>query len=110
MSLIKSILVTSFVILCAFSAQAEKPTIAITIKDHLFSPTEIAVPAGQKIKLVIHNQDSTPEEFESHDLNREKIINGKGKATVFVGPLEPGRYHFFGEFHKETANGYLIVK
>jgi plastocyanin len=82
----------------------------LTIKDHRFTPEEIRVPAGQKIKLVVHNQDSTPEEFESDDFRREKIIAGNSSATIFVGPLEPGKYHFFGEFNLDTANGYLIAE
>lgn len=82
----------------------------LTIKDHRFAPEEIHVPAGQKIKLVVHNQDPTPEEFESDELRREKIIPGNASATIFVGPLEPGKYHFFGEFNLDTANGYLIVE
>lgn len=93
----------------AFSAQAAEEY-DIVIKDHKFSPEEITVPAGVKIKLRIDNQDATPEEFESHDLHREKIINGNSKGTIFVGPLEPGRYHFFGEFNIDSANGYIIAE
>jgi len=82
----------------------------IIIKDHKFSPEETIVPAGVKIKLKVINQDPTPEEFESHDMNREKIIRGNKTATIFVGPLKPGKYHFFGEFNMDTANGYIIAK
>ena len=74
------------------------------------NPSELQIPAGQKVKLVVDNQDSTPEEFESHSLNREKIIPGNSKATIFIGPLKPGTYEFFGEFHQETAQGKIIVK
>lgn len=94
----------------AATAEAETPAFTVVIKDHAFSPAEVTVPAGQKIKLEIDNQDPTPEEFESHDLNREKIINGNSKAVISVGPLEPGRYHFFGEFHMDSANGHLIAQ
>ncbi len=82
----------------------------IIIKDHKISPAELIVPAGQKIKLIVHNQDPTPEEFESFDFNREKIIVGNSKATIFIGPLKPGKYHYFGEFNKDSANAYIIVK
>ncbi len=82
----------------------------IFIKDHKFTPETLKVPAGEKIKLIIHNQDPTPEEFESHDLNREKIIGGNKKATIFIGPLKPGKYHYFGEFNMDTANGYIIAE
>lgn len=82
----------------------------IVIKDHKFTPEEIHAPAGEKLKLIVDNQDPTPEEFESDDFRREKIIAGNSKATILVGPLEPGKYHYFGEFNLDTANGYLIVK
>jgi hypothetical protein len=82
----------------------------ITIKNHRFSPSEITIESGKKVVLMIDNQDATPEEFESYPLNREKLIRGKSKAKVFIGPLKPGRYPFFGEFFPETAQGIIIVK
>lgn len=87
----------------------EKEFYDIVIKDHKFTPETLMVPAGVKIKLIVDNQDPTPEEFESHDMNREKIIAGNTKATIFVGPLEPGKYHYFGEFNMDSANGYIVA-
>lgn len=104
------LLLTALMFLGATSALAERPTYDIIIKNHMFEPAEITVPAGEKIKLKIHNQDATPEEFESHDMNREKIIGGNSKAIIFVGPLKPGKHHFFGEFNMDTANGYIIAQ
>ena len=88
----------------------EPPTIAVTIKDHRFVPSEIHVATGKPTVLIVRNEDATAEEFESYELNREKVVAGKGQIVIFVGPLEPGRYPFFGDFHKETANGVLIAK
>lgn len=82
----------------------------IAIKNHRFVPAEIKVPAGKKIKLVVDNQDATAEEFESHELNREKVIPGHAKANIFVGPLAPGRYPFYGEFNETTAQGAVIAE
>lgn len=82
----------------------------IVIKDHLFIPAVIEIPVDKRIKLVIDNQDATPEEFESHDLKIEKIIPGKTKGFVRVGPLPAGEYTFVGEFHEATAKGKIIVK
>ncbi len=84
--------------------------VGLTIKDHHFVPAEIKVPAGKKIKLVVSNLDSTPEEFESHQLNREKVIAGNAKASIYVGPLAPGNYPFYGEFHQDTARGVLVAE
>jgi plastocyanin len=89
---------------------ADVPVYDVEIREHLFYPAELRVPAGQKIKLQVMNQDSTPEEFESFDLNREKVIMGKRKAIIFFGPLHPGEYPYFGEFHPETAQGVIIAE
>ena len=82
----------------------------LTIKDHRFEPAQLDVPAGKKLTLLIKNLDPTPEEFESHDLKREKVIPGKGQATISIGPLKPGTYKFFGEFHEKTAQGQMVAK
>jgi hypothetical protein len=94
----------------ALAAESEPPTVQIVISEHKFEPAEVQVPANVKVKLVIENRDATPEEFESYELNREKIVPGKGTITVFVGPLKPGRYPFFGEFNQATAQGVLVAK
>jgi hypothetical protein len=94
----------------ALPASAELAEFRLVIKDHRFQPHELVIPAGQKIKLIVENQDPTPEEFESHPLNREKIIPGNSKATIYLGPLTSGTYPFFGEFNPKTATGHIIVK
>jgi plastocyanin len=82
----------------------------LTIKDHQFQPAELTIPSGTKIKLLIENQDATPEEFDSYPLNREKVIAGHGTATIYIGPLTPGRYPFTGEFHATTAQGVIVAQ
>ena len=91
-------------------AVAADDEIALMIKDHRFDPAEVAVPAGKKVKLVVTNRDTTPEEFESHALDIEKVIPGGATATITVGPLDPGRYEFVGEFHEDSAKGAVVVK
>jgi len=103
-------LVAALLFAVASVAWAEDPTFEITIKDHKFTPSEISVPAGAKIKLVVKNEDATPEEFESKKLNREKVIAGKSQATIFVGPLKPGEYPFVGEYNEKTAIGKIVAK
>ncbi|HEX7892025.1 MAG TPA: cupredoxin domain-containing protein [Ramlibacter sp.] len=94
---------------CGWAAAAE-PEFTIVIRNHRFEPAEVKVPSGQRIKLVVDNQDSTPEEFESHSLNREKVVPGGKKASIYVGPLKPGRYAFFGEYNEKTAQGVLVAE
>lgn len=91
-------------------ALAVEPEFLLTVRDHRFEPAELIVPAGQKLRLIVENLDSSAEEFESYSLNREKIVPARGRIVVYVGPLKPGRYEFFGEFNPSTARGALLVK
>ena len=103
-------LMLPFLLSLAMSANALEYEAKLSIKDHKFDPVELNVPANTKIKLLVQNLDATPEEFESSDLNREKVVTGNNTITVMLGPLDAGKYHFFGDFHQETAQGDLIVK
>ena len=84
--------------------------IALTVNDGKFTPEEITGPANAKFKLVIKNEGKEAEEFESVELNREKVVAPGKSVTIFLGPLKPGAYGFFGEFHQATAKGTLIIK
>ncbi len=105
-----TVLSTCLLALFSTAATATIPEYQLVIRNHRFVPAQLEIPAGQKVKLVVVNEDATPEEFESHELNREKIVAGKARINVYVGPLKPGRYPFFGEFHMDTAQGVLIAK
>ncbi|MBU3022032.1 cupredoxin domain-containing protein [Aestuariibacter sp. A3R04] len=86
------------------------PEIIVEIQEHLFYPQEVTVPANKKVKLTFINHDGTPEEIDSFALNREKVIFARSKGTIFIGPLQPGEYPFFGEYHPNKAVGKVIVK
>jgi len=83
---------------------------ALVIRDHHFVPAEIAIPSRTKVRLVVENQDATPEEFDSFSLNREKVIAGRSTATIYIGPLAPGRYPFSGEFNSDSAQGVIVAQ
>jgi len=89
---------------------AADPEFALVIRNHRFEPAELRVPAGKKVKIVIDNQDASAEEFESHELNREKVVPAKSKVPVYIGPLAPGRYPFIGEFNQKTAKGVVVAE
>jgi Cupredoxin-like domain len=84
--------------------------LTLTIKDHRFTPGEIKVPANKRVIITVVNDDATPEEFESKALKVEKVIPGKSKAVVRIGPLKTGRYPFVGEYHEDTAKGAVIAE
>lgn len=102
---------TVMALLVAAQVSAAEPVeIPLVIKDHRFEPAEVRVPVDTKVMLVVENRDATAEEFESHDLHREKVIAGNRTAKIPVGPLKAGRYKFFGEFNEKTAQGVLIAE
>ena len=72
-------------------------------------PAEVTVPAGVKAELIIRNEQTTPAEFESTALHREKVIAPGAAVSVFIGPLRPGRYEFFDDFHPATR-GVIVVQ
>lgn len=92
------------------NALAAEPELLLVIKNHQFEPSELKVPAGQRVKLVVHNQDTTPEEFESHSLNREKMMPAGSKVSIYIGPLKPGRYSFYGEYNAASAKGVVVAE
>ena len=99
-----------FICLISVKAIAETPIVKMEIRNHLFIPSEIIIPENTKVKLLIFNHDESDEEFESFELNREKVILGNKKGVIFIGPLPAGEYPFFGEFFPKTAQGKVIVK
>ena len=103
-------LIAAIALATAFGALAADGDFNVVIENHKFTPDRIEIPAGKKVKLLIDNRDATPEEFESHALKIEKVIPGKTKASVFVGPLKPGEYKFVGEFNEKTAQGVIVAK
>jgi hypothetical protein len=94
--------------LCPTSALAQE--FNLVIRDHKFEPAEIRVPAGKRVSIYVSNEDATPEEFDSTALKVEKVIPGKSKGLVRIGPLDPGRYEFIGEFHADSAKGVVIAE
>src|SRR5882757_6084685 len=78
------------------SARADDPP-TVLFRNHHFEPARIEVPAHTKFQLKVHNSDNTSDEFESTDLNREKVVEPSETITVFLGPLDPGEYRFFGD-------------
>jgi plastocyanin domain-containing protein len=97
-------------LLFAGAAVARADDYVLTIKDHRFTPTEIKVPANQRVMITVINDDATPEEFDSSALKVEKVIAGKSKAVVRIGPLKPGTYAFIGEYNEATAKGIVIAE
>jgi heme/copper-type cytochrome/quinol oxidase subunit 2 len=89
---------------------ADTAPVALTLKDHRFTPDAVTVPAGTRFRIEVANQDPVPAEFESTDLRVEKIVVPGGKISVMAGPLKPGSYKFFDDYHPETAGTLTAVE
>lgn len=107
-SLIAGFAVGSLYLAGTPGAWAAEP-ITLTLKGHHFVPNEVNAPAGERFRIMVRNEDDTPSEFESNDLKVEKIVTPGGTITVTVGPLKPGRYTFFDDYHSDTATGTITV-
>ncbi len=100
-------ILSSIVTTASFSTENEA---LLVISKHRFEPAELKIPANQRVRLTIHNTDSTAEEFESHALNREKLIPAGKKVVIFIGPLKAGTYAFVGEYNEASAKGVVIAE
>src|ERR671930_1409780 len=97
-----SIVAIALAALSVASVHAVAQEFNVVIRDHKFEPQEIRVPAGKRISIYINNEDASPEEFESRTLKVEKVIPGKSKGVVRIGPLDPGSYEVKGELNAEN--------
>lgn len=108
------ILLLSFSLILAPSkgmAETEKEEeIKITIRDSRFDPQEMKIKAGKKIKLIVTNSDKSAAEFESIDLDREKVVPPGKTITILLPKLQPGTYEFFDHFHPKTPKGKIVVE
>lgn len=89
---------------------AAEESYSLTLKDHKFSPAELVIPAGKKVKVTVKNLDSTPAEFESDDFKAEKVIPAGKQVDIFIGPLKAGTYEFHDEYHETQSKTHLTVR
>jgi hypothetical protein len=86
------------------------PAFTLTLKDHVFTPPQLTVPANEKIKLTVRNLDPTPAEFESDDFQAEKVVPANEEVSLTIAPLKPGTYGFFDDFHEDETKGTLVAQ
>jgi hypothetical protein len=88
---------------------ADLLTFQLELNDGKLSPARIEVPAGQKIKIEVHNTGKSPVEFESVQLRKEKVLAPGASSFVVIAPMQPGEYKFFDDFHS-AAQGVIVAK
>jgi Cupredoxin-like domain len=109
-------LIAAFAVAPAAAQTAPQPTpvnesgqIVLTLENHIFTPAEIHVRAGQKTQILLKNLDATAEEFDSTTLKVEKVIAGHSEGVLRLRALEPGSYPFVGEYNSAIAKGQVIA-
>ena len=105
-----NIVILIFIVFLSACQDEKRKEVVILIENHHFKPEEIILRPHEKVYLIVKNLDATAEEFESFELKRERLIPAHSEARVPIGPLVPGIYKFFGEFHEKTAKGQIRVE
>jgi plastocyanin len=88
---------------------ADDTTLTLMVEEKGFAPAEIEAPAGPRIRLEVTNGTSAAMEFESFELNRERVIQPGQTVAVYLSGLSAGKYEFFDDFH-HSRRGVLVVK
>lgn len=101
---------SAFAAIGSASARAEDmPVIKVEMKDGTITPEIIEVPANTRFKLEISNTGTSPVEFESLELKREKALAAGSTSGIVFRTLDPGTYDVFDDFHPE-AKAKLVAK
>jgi len=90
-------------------ARADEVTVPLSVRDGGFEPVELKTPSGAKVRLEVTNDTAVAIEFESFELNRERVVQPGQKVAVYLSGLSPGRYEFFDDFHPERK-GTLVAE
>lgn len=84
--------------------------IKTTIKNQRFVPDEFHLKGEASVIFQISNEDNIPVEFESTDLNKEKIVLPGKTLELTLKGLKPGIYEFFSDFGPKELRGRIIVE
>lgn len=104
----------SLAFLALFSGAAalaeQDPVFTIKFADGKIDPPVVEVPANRRFKLILQNEGTTPVEFESNELRREKVLGAGTSSFIVIKRLDPGEYQFFDDFHLDTPPAKLIAR
>ena len=106
---LRALLIVVAFVSFASSGQAQEQSHTLTIYENRFEPSALQVPAGVKFKLTVRNATPKSAEFESNELNREKVVPANASAVIYLGPLAPGSYPYFDDFNA-AKRGQIIAK
>jgi hypothetical protein len=98
------------VLLSSAALAADEWTGKIVFRDGKIEPREIIVPANTRLVLELVNQGTSPAEFESRELSKEKVLAPNSTSSLVIRRLDAGRYEFVDDFHPDAAPAVLIAQ
>jgi len=92
-------------------AQADDiPVFKLRFSDGVIAPLRLVVPAGSPFKIELENAGTSPIEFESRDLHKEKVIGPGVTSSIVFRRLVAGEYVFFDDFHLDAPQAVLVAE
>jgi len=82
----------------------------IRFHDGAVEPGELVVRAQTPLRLRVVNETRDAIEFESFELNRERVVQPGAEIMVYLPALDPGSYKFFDDLHHGAAEGTITAK
>jgi hypothetical protein len=89
--------------------RAEDHVASLAVVETGFEPAVIEVPEATRVRLEVTNRTAAAIEFESFELNRERVVQPGQTVSVYLSGLSAGRYEFFDDFH-QARKGALVVR
>jgi cupredoxin-like protein len=82
----------------------------IRFQDGSFDPPDLVVKARAPFRLRVVNANKDPIEFESFELNRERVVQPGQEIVVYLPALDPGTYPYFDDFHHDSGQGTITAR
>jgi len=82
--------------------------VTLALKDHRFVPSEVSVRPASASASRSRTGCDAGRIREQRPARREDRRSG-GKIAVMAGPLKPGIYKFFDDYHPDLANGTVTA-
>jgi hypothetical protein len=82
----------------------------LRIQDGRFEPATLVVEARTAFRLKVVNTGKDAVEFESFELNRERVVAPGQEVVVHLPALEPGSYRIFDDFHRDAGQGTIQAR
>lgn len=94
----------------AVAHAGDPASFVLEMNDGVLNPARIEIPAGTEVKIILRNIGTTPAEFESLRLRKEKVLAPGAESFVVIRKASPGEYPFYDEFHMDNGQGVIVAR